>query len=121
MAVDDRARGFCLRATVFGGLNHRADTPRPTNTWGQQYLPVMVESASIIAPGCEGSQSGAASRLRCKERDVVELGSPHLHHPTPPPAEEGKHGQARGEEGEGRGLGDGYRGIDRVNQRPIRR
>jgi len=36
----------------------------------------------------------------------VELRSLYLHRPTPPPAEEGKQGQAGGEEGEGRGFGD---------------
>ncbi len=47
-------------------------------------------------------------RSRCEEQDVVELRSLQLHWATPPPAEEGQQGQARGEEGEGRGFGDGH-------------
>ncbi len=51
-----------------------------------------VLGTSIIAPGREGSQSGSASRLRCKEQDVVELRSLHPRSPAPPPAEEAEQG-----------------------------
>ncbi len=82
------------------GVTGWAQLRKPRSVVVQIRLSVCQQGTPHRTGKCTLGQSGGASRLRCTERDVVELRSL-----TPPPADKAKQGQARGEEGEGRGFG----------------